>query len=210
MSTAIEDRICPVCYRLFDTVSGRDKHLRSAKSCKGYRNGKLKALAEGQFTPIPPTHPHDSPSAPVIEDVGAAAEQISAQQDDDLFYFVAEPEPVTGEEGPGPSTLASQRSRIAQAAQERVLDDYDDTRVKVVDETAGRAIRIDPSMHNLWRRMFGTEAVDGMDEESTQYLPFASELDWRIASWAVKEDVSQGAFNRLLAIPGVSQPPYVL
>ncbi|KAL1700331.1 hypothetical protein EV121DRAFT_214394, partial [Schizophyllum commune] len=42
-----------------------------------------------------------------------------------------------------------------------------------------------------------------MSTESTRYLPFASELDWRIALWAVKEDVSQGAFNRLLAIPGV-------
>ncbi|EPS99694.1 hypothetical protein FOMPIDRAFT_1050476 [Fomitopsis schrenkii] len=36
-----------------------------------------------------------------------------------------------------------------------------------------------------------------------RWRPFASELDWRVAMWAVREDVSQGALNRLLAIPGV-------
>ena len=208
MSTSIEERICPVCGHLFNTVSRRNKHLHTAKSCRGHRSGKLKALAEAQFTALPtPAPSHTTLPPKPAEDVAAAATQISAQQDDELFYFVTEPEPAIGEEGPGPSTQAAHRSRFAQAAQERVLDDYDDTRVRVVDETAGRAIRVDPSMHDLWRRMFGTEAVVGMDTESTQYLPFTSELDWRIASWAVKEDVSQGAFNCLLAIPGVRYPP---
>ncbi|KAI5835810.1 hypothetical protein K523DRAFT_217684, partial [Schizophyllum commune Tattone D] len=83
------------------------------------------------------------------------------------------------------------------------LDDYDDSRVIDVNEAAGRAIRVDPTMRELWERMFGEKETQDMSTESTRYLPFASELDWRIALWAVKEDVSQGAFNRLLAIPGV-------
>lgn len=37
-----------------------------------------------------------------------------------------------------------------------------------------------------------------------RWRPFASELDWRVVMWAVREDVSQGALNRLLAISGVS------
>ncbi|KAF8868755.1 hypothetical protein CPB84DRAFT_1755779 [Gymnopilus junonius] len=35
------------------------------------------------------------------------------------------------------------------------------------------------------------------------FAPFASELDWRVAQWAVKDGPSHNAFNRLLEIPGV-------
>ncbi|KAF8868438.1 hypothetical protein CPB84DRAFT_1819214 [Gymnopilus junonius] len=35
------------------------------------------------------------------------------------------------------------------------------------------------------------------------FAPFASELDWRVAQWAVKDGPGHNAFNRLLEIPGV-------
>lgn len=40
--------------------------------------------------------------------------------------------------------------------------------------------------------------------EDNPYAPFASEVDWRVAQWAVKETVGQSAFDRFLEIPGVS------
>ena len=51
--------------------------------------------------------------------------------------------------------------------------------------------------------------VDGEEFNSdtdhpNRWKPFASELDWKVAMWAVREDVGQGSLNRLLAIPGVS------
>ena len=39
--------------------------------------------------------------------------------------------------------------------------------------------------------------------ESELWKPFASELDWQLAAWAVREEVHQGAVDRLLSIPGV-------
>ncbi|KAJ6540166.1 hypothetical protein DFH09DRAFT_1249545 [Mycena vulgaris] len=37
------------------------------------------------------------------------------------------------------------------------------------------------------------------------FAPFASELDWRIAEWVIKDGPGHKAFDRLLAIPGVRE-----
>ena len=42
------------------------------------------------------------------------------------------------------------------------------------------------------------------EDPDGKWRPFASELDWRVASWILKEDVGQNALNRFLSIPGVS------
>jgi hypothetical protein len=42
------------------------------------------------------------------------------------------------------------------------------------------------------------------------YVPFTSELDWRVAQWAVKETVGNSAFDRLLEIPEVHSFCYSL
>ncbi|KAF8958087.1 hypothetical protein BDZ97DRAFT_1668977 [Flammula alnicola] len=39
--------------------------------------------------------------------------------------------------------------------------------------------------------------------ELNPFAPFSSELDWRVAQWAVKDGPGHNAFNRLLEIPGV-------
>ncbi|PPQ85135.1 hypothetical protein CVT25_004249, partial [Psilocybe cyanescens] len=46
------------------------------------------------------------------------------------------------------------------------------------------------------------------EEENTtigasKFFPFASELDWKVAQWAVMDGPGHNAFDRLLAIPGV-------
>ena len=45
-----------------------------------------------------------------------------------------------------------------------------------------------------------------MFQEGTdpKFYPFNSELDWKIAQWAIKDGPGKNAFDRLLKIPGVS------
>ncbi|TEB25366.1 hypothetical protein FA13DRAFT_1756601 [Coprinellus micaceus] len=45
--------------------------------------------------------------------------------------------------------------------------------------------------------------MEGDADKDNPYAPFTSELDWRVAQWAVKEKVGHSAFDRLLDIPGV-------
>ena len=39
--------------------------------------------------------------------------------------------------------------------------------------------------------------------ESLVWQPFESEMDWRVASWAINEEAHNGVVDRLLSIPGV-------
>jgi hypothetical protein len=133
---------------------------------------------------------------------------------DDLFHFVplCSTPPVNieiGEEGPGPSTAAS----IAKRLQHRILEDDDDRRVEEPFLGAGRVVQMDQTLHEKWKKQFAQEydrdgdaTMDdtiGVDKDATFY-PFASELDWRVASWVIKESPGNKAFDRLLEIPGVS------
>jgi len=45
----------------------------------------------------------------------------------------------------------------------------------------------------------------GSESEPSPFAPFSSELDWRVAQWAVKDGPGHNAFDRLLKIPGVSK-----
>ncbi|KAH9910856.1 uncharacterized protein B0H18DRAFT_820781, partial [Fomitopsis serialis] len=101
------------------------------------------------------------------------------------------------------------------------LDDDDDTRVEEEDELAGKVIRMEETIVETWRAYFGEDEegvdldeedrmdVDGEDEAqkpldpNQKWRPFASELDWRVAMWVVREDVGQKSLNRFLSIPGV-------
>ena len=69
---------------------------------------------------------------------------------------------------------------------------------------------MDPTLHKKWRAMYGREDADGdtaMGEAALpeqEFAPFASELDWRVARWAVQEGIGHKSLDRLLSIPGVS------
>ncbi|KAF9226844.1 hypothetical protein BS17DRAFT_794275 [Gyrodon lividus] len=43
----------------------------------------------------------------------------------------------------------------------------------------------------------------GEGDNVNKFAPFPSELDWRVACWAVQEGIGHKLFDRLLAIPGV-------
>ncbi|KDQ52859.1 hypothetical protein JAAARDRAFT_699996 [Jaapia argillacea MUCL 33604] len=99
-------------------------------------------------------------------------------------------------------------------------EDTEDTRVSVDHLSAGRVIRVDRGLDEKWRRRFRDEilggdgdfemgdAVDGGGDNP--FHPFVSEMDWRVAQWALKESPGHGTFDRLLAIPGLSQTKFNL
>ncbi|KAE9389078.1 hypothetical protein BT96DRAFT_835447 [Gymnopus androsaceus JB14] len=46
--------------------------------------------------------------------------------------------------------------------------------------------------------------MDGLSSPPRNiYAPFASEMDWRVAEWVVKDNVGHNSFDRFLHIPGV-------
>ena len=83
-----------------------------------------------------------------------------------------------------------------------VLDDEDDERITIVDEDAGRVLcKETPSMYT--QDSEGDASMEG-EGEPNPFASFSSELDWRVAHWAVKDGPGHNAFNRLLETPGVS------
>ncbi|THU96453.1 hypothetical protein K435DRAFT_616219, partial [Dendrothele bispora CBS 962.96] len=71
--------------------------------------------------------------------------------------------------------------------------------VEYPDDTAGKPIGIDGSIHEKWKKLFEAKASDvGLGND--QFHPFSSELDWKLARWAVSEQISQTSFNKLLEI----------
>lgn len=76
--------------------------------------------------------------------------------------------------------------------------------------TAGHLICMDSSLRECWCVAHGIPFDVPMDgsgnssQTSNIYAPFASEMDWRIAEWFVKDNIGHNSFNQLLQIPGVS------
>ena len=195
-------------------------HLTAARSCSWYGKGKLRDLGilDNNENDIiqPTTH---SPVLANSEDDNM--ETYDPQQDSDIFdtefgpygeefHFLpnAEPDdipedPEVGLAGPGPSTAANQIIQGATNAQRSVLDD-EDIRVTVEDKEAGRIYRQDPPPTYISvEDDEDGDIVMGNDGEPNPFAPFSSELDWKVAQWAVKDGPGHNAFDRLLAIPGV-------
>lgn len=214
MNLLDDERICPACGRSFATRKSCNMHMSRAQSCAWYRRGKLADLGpldlEGEGGDIE-----------ALEDVQTPGEPSSDEEDlDDIFDEGRDREPFhfipienlpppheygIGEAGPGPSTVAHNHQ-----VQHRALDDDDDTRVEDEDGSVGKVIRMNDNLHRRWHKLFGAGDGDAMDvdediEEPSFFHPFASELDWRIANWMVKDNPGHNAFNRLLSIPGVSE-----
>jgi hypothetical protein len=181
-------------------------HLTSAKSCSWYEKARLRELAVndmGDGVPLLTTIAPDLQVQQHVEDQGW--QEYDPQQDPDVamefgpfgeelqFLPADENQPQTAE---NIILQGTTHSRLA------VLDDDDDRRITIVDEDAGRIIRKETPPRY-------TQDSDGdtlMDEdgELNPFVPFSSELDWRVAQWAVKDGPGQNAFNRFLEIPGVS------
>ncbi|KAG2121043.1 uncharacterized protein F5147DRAFT_562725 [Suillus discolor] len=199
--------ICPACHKLMKTPQGITAHLQTAKSCQWYKKGKLRELTlPGRFGEevmarevdeqmvLPRQEPELDPME-VVEEYGQHMYNLIPPNDEDHIgrncgegsYHDAQQETGEGEED-----------------------------VHIIEEhlLVGRVIRVDETLHQLWRRRFGEEKAEGEDvdmDDTSQlsssyntFSSFASELDWRVAHWAVSEGIGHKSFDRLMNIPSVS------
>lgn len=197
--------ICPACHKRMKTLQGVTAHLQMAKSCQWYKKGKLRELTlpgrlgeevmsravEDQPVPVPPREEPELDPMEVVEEFG--------QQMYDLIP------PFSNDEDDTPPNHGDQQESGEGEEDTRIVEEY---------LSAGRVIRLDETIHQLWRRRFGEEEAEGMDVDMSDdtgqpsssynaFAPFASELDWRVAHWAVSEGIGHKSFNRLMEIPGV-------
>ncbi|KAH9976966.1 hypothetical protein BJV74DRAFT_781398 [Russula compacta] len=197
---------CPVCLRWFKTKRGCTSHLKNARSCLWYRYGKLANLE-----PLGPLDLNGEGGEVGIQDMVGEDEGIlrkgygeeadpedilgGIEDDDNIFHFI--PIPVL----PAPE---------APDQNYRALDDEDDSRVEDSYVGAGKVIKMNETLHEKWRKTFGSGKDRDGDVEmgnptppENSFHPFTSELDWRIANWVIKDSLGNNAFDRFLAIPGV-------
>lgn len=226
-----EDNSCPVCSKTFRTAGGKRAHMSGSASCSWYRLEKLGDIQplghhsqEGGPLGIQNLddedpddgNPDDEEEGPDM-DTGDIMMDLDQQQEE-LSHFI----PQVQFEDEDDDMIDQMDGSTTHANALHTLDDNDDdSRVVEVHPSAGYVIRMDETLHNKWRRTFGDlkdlQTIDDIedegnkengsgssaDQDSNPYTPFASELDWRVAQWAVKDGPGQNAFDRLLKIPGV-------
>ncbi|KAJ7470477.1 hypothetical protein FB451DRAFT_1038108 [Mycena latifolia] len=116
-------------------------------------------------------------------------------REDDVFRFIPLDPNL-----PGPSSTPQNIRHLSDEDSSHVVDSH---------PMAGRVIRMNDNLHAKWKHSFGLAInPDGNVERGAAgspngFAPFASELDWRIAEWVIKDGPGHKAFNRLLDIPGV-------
>jgi hypothetical protein len=187
------------CGRWFTSIGSMNSHLSKARSCAWYEKQNLRALGldEDDDFPIPaPSPPHDQP-----EENDGDRENYDSEQDlefgpYDEFHYL-----LTKELEAEPGKTAGNR---IQNPKYPILEDDDDQRVVQIDEEAGRIYRHDPPPRPCQVDKDGDSLMDN-NGEPNPFFPFASELDWRVAQWTVKDGPGHNALNRLLEIPGVSK-----
>ena len=208
-------------------------HLSSARSCQWYRKGKNRE--EAYILPncedVAADQGIGSGSDAMEEDQEGFGDWESFHdvlERGEFFHFDL-PAPTSqnarfqGEGDASSSTDTTSSTRGSRRFDVPVLDDDEDTRVVEEDETAGRVIRMERSIVETWKAYFSDDsASDDLDSEvpmdvdveeglhtdpNSKWKPFASELDWQVAKWVIREDVGQNSLNRLLGIPGVSYRP---
>lgn len=184
-------------------------HLTSARSCSWYAEQGLRDLGVNDVEDGEPLSASDLQDKQNVED--QEWQDYDPQEDpdvamefgpygDELQFLPDEAVNILDENQP----QAPEDNVYLETTHSRstVLDDGDDERIIIVDEEAGRILRKEtPPSYTQDRE--GDVLMEG-EEESSPFAPFSSELDWRVAHWAVKDGPGHNAFNRLLEIPGVS------
>ncbi|KAJ7454109.1 hypothetical protein FB451DRAFT_1518446, partial [Mycena latifolia] len=184
--------------------------LKQSKNCAWYRRGKNpEGRRRTMRTPSPDPPAFDDDNTPVDPIIDIPVEEVMQQWEDDLFQFIPA-DPTAAGPSLGPQLNQAGPSSAPQTTpQTRHLSDDDEGCFIESHPTAGRVIRMNDNLHAKWKRSFGL-ALDpdgdvemGDPDSLNLFAPFASELDWRIAEWVIKDGPGHKAFDRLLEIPGV-------
>ena len=197
---------CPACLRFFGTQQGVNSHLSTAKSCKWYRKGKIRDLSVLEVERDEALIGEERADTP-FQDHGVDLDMDSLYeaQDQDLFDNLASQQRDEYQLIPENVSQTSQHSLASGSwplpqTQHRSLDDKDDTQFTAEHPTAGAVLPATPDGDG------DIEMGDTTENNLNAFSPFSSELDWRIAEWAIKEKVGNSAIDRLLEIPGVCVP----
>ena len=186
-------------------------HLSRAQSCRWYMSGKFRAWDEEEGdtnTCLPQDADYveedDYHASNDTTNLHSIISQLNLGPQDTFFLQQERPADITADgAGPGPET-----NRLCQAAlSHHIFDDDSDERTTITFKQAGEVRRkeLPPA---LWFNQDKDEDGDAvMDRPEkpplSHFHPFNSDLDWRIAQWAIKDGPGQNAFDRLLSVPGV-------
>ena len=204
------------CGRRFKAIGSMHKHLTSSTKCGGYLQGKLRDL--GLFDDDGDEMlAFGNQADPDLEWDGDQAQEVPYYEpfhfepidlNIDESHFIPPEGPASGSNqnaipGPGPSTAANSILRQAAGHQHRVFEVQEDSGVTVWTDEAGHVLRKDaPPMYDVRDEQGDVQMAEG---DVGIFHPFSSELDWRVAQWAIKDGPGHSAFDRLLEIPGVRQ-----
>ena len=217
-----EDHICPACRRFFPTIKGVHSHLTSSRKCAWYKRERYKqvsthftatqddSLGNTDFLDDTDFYPDQELSNPEDMDDEMDPEDVIEEMEE-LFQFIPLPEPLP-EDGQPQQSSTSQRSGSQRWTSIHLEKEEDSQYVETPYPDAGYVTGVDEDLHSKWKRYFGHQNMDEEGDVTMQdgieppgsFAPFASELDWRVASWAIKDGIGHNSFDRLLAIPGVS------
>lgn len=216
---------CPCCFRTFKTTQGANAHISTSRSCRAYRKGKNPEEPYVPFAELRQGEPQSGQSPPdpqpeVLDDSdspGNFSGDFDEDIDDIAFDLPLELDPWTLapniDQEPGPSSRTPRTFRESSRIS-RSLVEPEDLRHTVHTPAAWRAGHVFAVRKSGVRKgetdvdgdaVMATEEEEEDEEEGdSRYRPFSSELDWRIAQWAVADSASHAAFDRFLNIPGVS------
>jgi len=197
---------CPACDRFFSSQQGLSCHLSTAKSCLWYRKGKIRDLTDqvtnskihwrvaqsGHLSDSLKDHLSDLSDLEVVT-FDDLQHEIPLSPIQDEFVLI----PDLGAPGPGPQSSAQAKAALLT----RALDDDDDLRYIESHPTAGTVLP--PNSSEQENNDPDGDITMQDDQVAQPFSPFSSELDWKIAEWAVKDSIGHSSFDRLLAIPGV-------
>ncbi|KAH7097311.1 hypothetical protein BKA62DRAFT_774436 [Auriculariales sp. MPI-PUGE-AT-0066] len=187
---------CKFCHRDFKTSGGLFSHLTQGEHCRIRQDAVLKALASEQaarFTQVKPTRYNlGSDSDCSSQASGDGLEHLRSPHDDDYFdinYSPAASPPLVRDQAT-PTVATKQTHSLRVTITEAPEENEDD----VVDEHGTAAA----TYRKRRRAPMDRDYADLV--EKSEFGPFPTEADWRMASWAKLESVSDSAVSRLLKI----------
>ena len=143
------------------------------------------------------------------------------------LVFVSVAGPSQGSQDQFAEGSSTGRTRVQKRRTSVALDDDEDNRVVDVDKDAAREYGEGETMQEAWRKhkdgvggsagksiahcthlsliAFSSLSVADSATDRALWEPFDSEMDCDVASWCIKEGVSEGAVNWLLNIRNVSR-----